>query len=276
LDKKLKKILIKTKRQVFSEIPGNNPSIFKGEGFDFVELREYQYGDDVKKIDWLISAKLQKPYIKLYKEERELNIVVAFMLNGNMYFGTSILKSELAAHVGAIIGYSAIKNQDSFSSFIFADRLYFISKPTKHLNGVKKAIQEVYNFNPLGKNENFKLLTQTLYKIKRKSIIFIIGDFFGDFDLKLLSKKHEVIAIVIRDRFEEDPKEIGFVNFIDPQTKNSLVVDLDFYTKKSYIKEIKKEDHKMYEHFKKNRIKFIKIYTDEEPFIKLVKLFGKR
>ena len=88
MSNQLKKILIKTKRQVFSEISGNNASIFKGEGYDFIELREYQVGDDVKKIDWIISAKLQKPFVKIFREERELNVVVASMLNGSVHFGT--------------------------------------------------------------------------------------------------------------------------------------------------------------------------------------------
>ncbi|WP_281951347.1 DUF58 domain-containing protein [Nitrosophilus kaiyonis] len=276
MDKKIKKILIKTKRQVFSEISGNNPSIFKGEGFNFIELREYLPGDDVKKIDWLISAKLQKPYVKVYQEERELNIIVAFMLNGSMYFGSVEFKHIIAAAAGAIIGFSAIKNQDSFSYYIFADKLYKSIKSTKNINAIQEMIENIANFNPLGKSDNFKDLTKRLFKIKRKSLIFIISDFLEDFDFKLLSKKHEVIAIIIRDRLEEEPKEFGFVNLIDPQSGDSAVLDMDSYTKNEYKKEIKRKDHFMYEHFKKNRIRFTKIYTDEEPFIKLLKLFGRR
>lgn len=274
MDKRVKKILIKTKRQVFSEIPGNNPSIFKGEGFDFVELREYSQGDDVKKIDWLISAKLQKPYVKLYKEERELNVIVALMLGGSMHFGTKRLKGEVALEAASIVGFSAIKNQDSFSYFLFADKLYSFIKPTKKINAVFKMDDDISRFNPLGKKIDFKVLVDRLYKIKRKSLIFIISDFLDDFDLRLLSKKHEIIALIIRDRMEEEPKELGFVNLIDPESFESLTLDLDKYTKKMYKKEIKKKDHFMYEHFKKNRIRFTKIYTDEEPFIKLIKLFG--
>ena len=276
MDKKIKKILIKTKRQVFSEIAGNNPSIFKGEGFDFIELREYQYGDDVKKIDWLISAKLRKPYVKVFREERELNVIVVFMLNGSMYFGTKEFKNIQAADIGALIGYSAIKNQDSFSYFIFADKLYSFIKPTKNIHAINKMLEEVFRFNPLGKKDNFKELNERLFKIKRKSLIFVISDFLEDFDFRLLSKKHEIIAIVVRDRLEEQMQEIGFVNLIDPETKESFVMDLDKTTIKAYKKEIKKKDHFMYEHFRKNQIRFIKIYTDEDPYIKLVKLFGKR
>ncbi|BCD61588.1 hypothetical protein NitYY0826_C0447 [Nitratiruptor sp. YY08-26] len=274
--KNIKKLLIKAKKQVFSEIPGNNPSLFKGEGFDFVELREYQPGDDVKKIDWLVTAKLQKPYIKLYREERELNVVVAFMLNGSMFFGTKRFKQELAAEIGAILGFAAIKNQDNFSYILFADKEYGSIRPTKHINAVQKCAESVAKFVTLGKSANFSQLTQRLFKIRRKSIVFIVSDFFGEYDFKVLAKKHEVVAIVVRDRFEEDPTPIGFMNLIDPETKKSFIVDFEGSTLKNYKKEIKKADSKMYEHFKQSGVRFTKIYTHEEPFIKLLKLFGQK
>ncbi len=274
IDKKIKKLLIKTKRQVFSEIPGNNPSLFKGEGFDFVELREYQPGDDVKKIDWLITAKLQKPFVKLYREERELNVIVALMLNGSMYFGTKRFKQEIAAEIAAILGFAAIKNQDNFSYILYADKEYASIRPTKHINAVTKCVQSASRFVSLGKSADFAGLVRRLFTIKRKSIIFIISDFLEPFDLRVLAKKHEVVAIVVRDRFEEDPEPIGFMNLIDPETKQSFVVDFEGTTLRNYRKEMKRLDHEMYEHFKKSGIRFTKIYTHDEPFIKLVKLFG--
>ncbi|BCD67557.1 DUF58 domain-containing protein [Nitratiruptor sp. YY09-18] len=275
-EKRIKKLLIKTKRQVFSEIPGNNPSLFKGEGFDFVELREYQPGDDVKKIDWLITAKLQKPFVKLYREERELNVVVAVMLNGSMFFGTKRFKQEVAAEVASLLGFAAIKNQDNFSYLLFADKEYGSIRPTKNMQAVWQMAKQIVRFQPLGKVANFAALSARLFKIRRKSIIFIISDFLEPFDLKVLAKKHEVVAIVVRDRFEEKPESIGFMHLIDPETKKSMMVDFEGLTIKNYVKEIKKLDHKMYTHFKKSGIRFTKIYTDEEPFIKLLKLFGQR
>ncbi len=275
-EKRLKKLLIKARKQVFSEIPGNNPSLFKGEGFDFVELREYQPGDDVKKIDWLITAKLQKPYVKLYREERELNVVVAAMLNGSTYFGTKRFKYETMAQIAAILGYAAIKNQDNFSYLLYADKAYEWSPPTKHQKSVAKCFEAIVSFNPLGKRADFEGLTKRLYQIRRKSIIFVISDFLEPFDFRVLAKKHEVVAIVVRDRFEEDPKPIGFINLLDPETRESFTVDLEGTTLKNYKKEIKKLDHSMYEQFRKSGIRFTKIYTDEEPFIKLLKLFGQR
>ncbi len=273
----LKKILIKTKRSVFSEISGNNASIFKGEGYDFVELREYQVGDDVKKIDWIISAKLQKPYVKLFREERELNVVVASILNGSTYFGTKKFKQELIAEISAIIAYSAIKNSDLFSSFIFADKLYSYTKPSKKLFSVHKMSEDILNFNPLEKGVNYESLKDTLLnRVKRKSLTFIVSDFFGEVDFKLLNKKHEVIAIIVRDRLEENPPNLGFISLVDPENNTMLEGDLNENTTKKYKKAIIENDRKLYAHFKKNAIRFVKIYTDEEPFPKLLKLFGTK
>jgi uncharacterized protein (DUF58 family) len=272
----LKKLLIKTKRQVFSEISGNNPSLFKGEGFDFVELREYQPGDDVKKIDWYVTAKLQKPYVKLFREERELNIVVALMLDGSTYFGTKRFKYELMAEIGAILGFSAIKNQDNFSYILYADKEYESIKPTKNINAITKFMELVLKFDPLGKKGDYKGLVSRLFKIKRRSVIFIVADFLDEVDIRVLAKKHEVVGVIVRDRFEEEPLEIGFINLLDPETKESFLVDLEGGTVKNYKKEIKRLDKELLKQFRKYGVRFTKIYTQDEPFIKLLKLFGQR
>ncbi len=276
MNKNIKKILIKSKRAVFSEMAGNNPSIFLGEGYDFSELREYQIGDDIKKIDWIISAKLQKPFVKLYKEERELNVVIATMLNGSVYFGTKRFKQDLIAEIGAILGFSAIKNGDNLSNYIFADKLYSYLKPSKKLFLVNKMVEAIDEFQSINLKANYFNLADTLFKsIKRKSLIFVIGDFFDDFDFSILNKKHEVIAIVVRDRFEEEPKPLGFVNLIDLESGTTFEGDINEATINHYKAKVKEIDYKMYENFKKSGVRFTKIYTDEEPFIKLTKLFGR-
>ncbi|WP_234697111.1 DUF58 domain-containing protein [Nitrosophilus alvini] len=276
MDLKAKKIIIKARRQIFGEISGNNLSMFKGEGFDFAELREYEAGEDIKKIDWMITAKLQKPYVKIYHEERELNVVSATMLDGNTYFGSRRFKYETIAHIVALLGFSAVKNSDRFSSYIFADRLYSKVSPSKTVFGVKKSVEEITLFNPLKKRADYHILAKTLFRqIKRRSLIFIIGDFLEEFDLTLLSKKHEVVCIVVRDRLEEDPPDMGMINLYDPNSGKSALFDIDAKSIKRYKKEIVKKDAFLYKHLRKNRIRFVKIYTDEEPFVKLARLFGK-
>ena len=181
MNKAVKKIVLKTKKQVYGDMLGNNASIFQGEGFEFSELREYIYGDDVRKIDWKTTAKLNKPYVKIYKEERELNVVVVSMLSGSTYFGTVKQKSDIMAEVVATLGFSAVKNSDLFSHMIFADQLYDFSKPSKKLFSVHKAVEDVATFDPIGKEADYKALVETLVnRLKKKALLFIVSDFVGD------------------------------------------------------------------------------------------------
>ena len=272
LKKSAKKIILKTKKQVYGDMLGNNASLFQGEGFEFSELREYVYGDDVRKIDWKTTAKLGKPFIKIYKEERQLNVVVVSMLGGSVYFGTVKQKSDVIAEVVATLGFSAIKNSDLFSHMIFSDKLYDLSKPSKKLFSVHNAVEKVVNFEPLGKEGDFKALVETLNtRLKKRALLFIVSDFVGDIDLKLLSKRHDVFAVIVRDKFEEDPSELGFLRLIDMETKESFESNIDSATLKSYKKALHDNDEKLYKQFKKQGIRFTKIYTHEESALKLMK-----
>ncbi len=274
---KLKKILIKTRRQIFSEIAGNNPSIFQGEGFDFMELREYAYGDDIRHIDWNVTARMQKPYVKIFKEERELNIVIVSVLGGSVYFGRKKFKQESIAELVALLGYSSIKNGDQFSSFIYDTHLQTITPPSKHINSVQTATKAVLQYPSFGKKVDSHNLPKLLFdRIKRRSIIFVLGDFFDTFDFGLLSQKHEIIALVVRDHLEEDPVALGALNLIDPQTKKNIFLDINEKTAKQYSQNVHKKDHQLYKNFRKNQIAFTKLYTDEEAFVKLSKLFVRR
>lgn len=272
MNKAVKKIILKTKKQVYGDMLGNNASLFQGEGFEFAELREYVYGDDVRKIDWKTTAKLGKPFVKIYKEERELNVVVVSMLGGSVYFGTVKQKSDVIAEVVATLGFSAVKNSDLFSHMIFADQLYEASKASKKLFSVHKAVEDVFDFDPLGKEGDFSALVETLHnRLKKKSLLFIVSDFVGDIDLKLLSKKHDVFAVMVRDRFEEDPSELGYLRLIDMESRQSFEGDVDSATLKNYKKALHENDEKLYKQFKKQGVRFTKIYTHEEPALKLMK-----
>ena len=272
MNKTVKKIVLKTKKQVYGDMLGNNASLFQGEGFEFAELREYVYGDDVRKIDWKTTAKLGKPFIKIYKEERELNVVVVSLLSGSTYFGTVKQKSEVMAEVVATLGFSAIKNSDLFSHMIFADKMYGLSKASKKLFSVHKAVEDVVAFDPIGKEADYTALVETLVnRLKKKALLFIVSDFVGDIDLKLLAKKHDVFAIIVRDKFEEDPSELGYLRLIDMETKQSFEGDMNGSTLKNYKKALHDNDEKLYKQFKKQGVRFTKVYTHEEPTLKLMK-----
>ena len=275
MNQALKKILIKTQKQVFSEIIGNNSTRQKGSGYDFSELKEYEYGEDVKNIDWIISAKMQKPYVKVFHAQKELNVKIVSFLNGSTYFGTDVFKQEVIVQIAVALGFICVKQSDPFTSYIANDELNLCTKESKQIFNVNFMAEQLYSYNVIGKNIDYKKITSELFKvIRHKSMIFLIGDFFeiSNLDLKLLSQKHEVLAIIVRDKFEENPLELGNVNFIDPSSNKSFEGVLNKSTVEAYIKNVKENDHKLYTHFQNCAVRFTKIYTNEDPIKKLIGL----
>ena len=274
---KLQKILVRARRQVFSEMVGNNPSIFQGEGYDIIELREYMPGDDIRHIDWNITAKMQKPFIKIFREERELNVVVASVLNGSVHFGSKKFKQDLIAEIVALLSFSTLKNGDLLSSYVFTDVMNSHLQPSKKINQVQKSVDEILNFDALNQKVDFKVLSDTLYKrLRRKSLILVVSDFFEIPDFKLLAKKHEVVAIIVRDRLEEKPPKMGFSSLVDPESGAVLEGDFNSSSVDAYAKKVAEHDHKLYSTLKKHQIRFTKIYTDSFASVELRRLFEGR
>lgn len=275
MNQALKKILIKTQKQVFSEIIGNNSTRQKGSGYDFSELKEYEYGEDVKNIDWIISAKMQKPYVKVFHAQKELNVKIVSFLNGSTYFGTDVFKQEVIVQIAVALGFICVKQSDPFTSYIANEELNICTKKSKQIFNVNFMAEQLYSYNVIGKNIDYKKIISELFKvIRHKSMIFLIGDFFeiSNLDLKLLSQKHEVLVIIVRDKFEENPLELGNVNFIDPSSNKSFEGVLNKSTVEAYIKNVKENDHKLYTHFQNCAVRFTKIYTNEDPIKKLIGL----
>ncbi len=272
---KIKKILIKSKKEVFSEIVGNNLSKLKAEGYDFSELKEYEYGEDVKNIDWVISAKLQKPYVKVFHAQKELNINIIPILSGSVFFGTDKFKQELICEICSLLGFSAIKQGDTFSSYIANEDLVLCSKKSKKNFSVELMTEKIYTYKSIGKKVNYEQISNKLFRtLKRRSLIFLIGDFFEikKLDLKILSKKHEIIVIIVRDSFEEQLSALGNVNFKDLEEGFEFKGIIDKSSVENYIKNLKKNDHNFFIHLKKCNINFTKIYTNENPISKIIRL----
>ena len=273
MDKKTKEITLKARKQVFGSLSGNNISALRGEGFEFAELREYSYGDDVKKIDWKTTAKLGKPFIKIYNEERQLNVVVSTMLSGSTYFGTTIQKKDFIIELLAILGFSAVRNRDLFSHYLYANKLYSYSKPAKKIFAVTKEIENAVKFDVIGKPGNYKGWIEDLSKkIRKKSLIFMIGDFIGeDINLSILAKKHDLYIIIVRDRFLENPKPLGEITLIDPGYLDRFSGNVDKSTVDAFAKELREYDKKLIKHIKRVGARFVKIYTDKDPYLELIK-----
>jgi len=273
MEKRAKEITLKARKQVFGALSGNNISALHGEGFEFAELREYSYGDDVKKIDWKTTAKLGKPFIKIYHEERELNVVISTMLSGSTIFGTSAQIKDIILQVLAILGFSTVRNKDLFSHYLYADKLYSYSKPSKKIFAVTKEVDNAYNFNVVGKASNYKGWIDDLYKkIHKKSLLFLIGDFIGeDINLSVLAKKHDLYVVIVRDRFFQEPKPLGEITLIDPAYLEKFTGNVDFITIKAFKEELKKYDKNLLKHLKRVGARFITIYTDQDPYIEMIK-----
>lgn len=273
---KSEEILIRTRRNIFGANAGGNPSIFAGNGLDFAELKEYSFGDDVRKINWKVTAREQKPFVNVFNEERELNVVCVFMHSGSIFFGSRRFKQEVMAEALSLISYSALKNDDRVSTLVFSDKEEFFLPPTRALGSLNITIPEVLGRDPLGKQVDFGALVDYLNgHIRTRSLIFLIGDFYGEnIDLSLLAR-HEVYAVIVRDRFEERPALSGDIELLDAQTLNTAALHLTPALARKYEQALLEHDKRLNEHLLAHRILSTKIYTDEEPFIKLSALFRR-
>lgn len=265
-----REIFIKTKRKIFSQNIGNNATTFVGQGLDFSELREYYFGDDVRKINWKATAKEQRPYINLFTEERELNVILAFMSGGSIGFGSKRIKQEHMSEIVALLSFSAMKNGDNVSNIAFSTKEEYFRKATKNIQTLNEVIPNLLELDCMGKEVNYAEFSEhILGRMKQKSILFVIGDFFEEVDFSFLSAKHEVYAIVVRDKFEENPQFVGEMDLIDPSSMNSSSFTFDSKMLRKYKETIESNDKKLYEHFMGHNIRYVKIYTDEDPYYKL-------
>ena len=263
----MRELIIKSKKRVDSIYSGRHLSKLKGSGLDFREIREYLYNEDAKRIDWKISAKLQKPVVKEFDESKELNIIILYLLSGSMHFGSIRLKSEMAIEIITLLSFSAIKNDDRVTLLAY-DKKPIHFKPTKSSNAAFAYIEKLSQINLLGKDFDFYFI-EYLNRLK-KSILFIISDFYKIPPLHKL--KHETYSIIIRDEFEENPKFEGFVNTIDPITLKEEEIFFNKLNLNKYKKYIKNIDKELNEYLNSKKIKHIKIYTNEDPFFKLKEL----
>jgi uncharacterized protein (DUF58 family) len=220
---------------------------------------------------------MQKPFVKVFKEEKELNVVIASVLNGSVYFGSKKFKQDIIAEIVALLGFATLKNGDILSSYIFTDKIIDHQRATKKIQIVKKNVENIVEFNPINEKVDFKFIADTLFKrLKKRSLIIVVGDFFEIPNFRVLSKKHEILALVVRDKVEENPPMMGFSSLMDPQNGSILEGDFNKESVKSYTKHLREYDAKLFESFKKSQIRFAKIYTDSHISVELRKIFEAR
>jgi uncharacterized protein (DUF58 family) len=265
-----KNLLLKAKKQVYGDRLGNHATKFQGEGFEFSELREYMYGDDVRKIDWKSTAKTGKTYIKVYNEERELNVIVATMMGGSTYFGTTRQKCDVMREIVALLGSASLAKGDKFTHYLFASKLIAQTKPSKRFYSLYMALEELNTFEPLGHESRYDIMHRELdHQLKRKALLYIISDFIGDIDFASLSQKHDVVFVIVRDRYEENPEELGFIGLVDMESGVKMVGDINEGAIKTYKKALHENDTKLASQCMKYGIRTIKVYTDDDIFLAL-------
>ncbi|MFN0158200.1 MAG: DUF58 domain-containing protein [Bacteroidota bacterium] len=228
--KKVRQIEIKTRGMVNQIFSGEYHSVFKGRGMEFSEVREYQFGDDIRTIDWNVSARFNHPFVKIFEEERELTVMllVDFSHSGN--FGSvKQMKNEVAAEICAVLAFSAIKNNDKVGLILFTDRIEAFVPPKKGKSHILRIIRELVSFEAKGTATNIKQALEYFNHVnKKRSIAFLISDFIDDgYDkiLKIISKKHDVIAVELSDPREESMPDVGIVKLRDAETGKERWID---------------------------------------------------
>lgn len=228
--KKVKQIEISTRSIVNEVFSGEYHSVFKGRGMEFAEVREYQMGDDVRTIDWNVSARMGHPYVKVFDEERELTVMFLVDVSSSGNFGTAFqLKREIAAELAAVLAFSAIKNNDKVGLIVFSDKIEKFIPPRKGKKHVLRVIREILFYKPQDSRTDMNIALEYLSRIvKRKSTVFLISDFLTeDFEksLQVANKKHDIVALSITDPREVSLPDIGMVELEDAETGEAIIVD---------------------------------------------------
>lgn len=271
----LNALRIKARHQVYTLLSGNNLSKLHGEGYDLSELREYQVGDDVRKINWTITAKLGKPYVKELHANRELSVVVAAMMGGSLYFGEGNAKQRTMTEVATLLGYAVHQNSDLFTGMCFRQNNTLFIPPTKQLYPIEAFSEKLFSCDTLGSTLEYGPVFKDLFlRVQKPSLIFVIGDFLQKADLSLLAQKHDIVAVIIRHREEDAPRKLGEVILKDPRNGREIHTYFGQKSIHRYLAGLEANDDALREHFLRYDIRSVKIYTDEEPIEKLLRLFG--
>ncbi len=285
LIKKIRDIQVKTNHLVNHMMSGEYVSAFKGRGMEFSEVREYEPGDDVRLIDWNVTARMGHPYIKEFREERELTVMLLVDVSSSGEFGSvEKLKNEVAAEIASVLAFSAIKNNDKVGLIVFSDKIEHYILPQKGRAHIWNLIRTILNFVPEGRHTNLNLPLEYLLRVqKRKSVAFLISDFQAEDylrNLRLVRQKHDLIAIAITDPRETELPDVGWVHLEDSESGETLLVDTadrQMVTQWTQLEMKERQDRK--KQFHANGVDIIEIRTDQpltQPLIRFFKMREKR
>lgn len=283
--KKVRHIEIRTTRLVNDLFGGEYESVFKGQGIEFADVREYVPGDDIRTIDWNVTARSEKPFVKKFVEERELTVLFVVDMSGSQYFGSGErLKSEVAAEITALLAFSAVKNKDKTGLLIITDEVEKYVPVKKGKLHVLRVVREILYYQPKHKKTRLAAALEYLHHIlTRTAVVFLVSDFLDqgyEKPLKVLSRRHDVIAVHLKDRREREIPNIGLMEVRDPETGQNLLLD----TSSRYLCDQLKQKSAAHEAdldrlFKSLRIDKIEIASEGsyvEPLMKFFKLRERR
>ena len=283
LIKKVRKIEIKTRGLSHNIFAGQYHSAFKGRGMSFSEVREYQYGDDVRDIDWNVTARFNKPYIKVFEEERELTVMLMVDLSSSLDFGTvNQTKRDMVTEIAATLAFAAIQNNDKIGVIFFTDKVEKFIPPQKGRKHILYIIRELINFEPQSQRTDLKVPLEFLTNaIKKRCTAFMISDFIDDSDYRnamtIANRKHDLVAIQVYDRRLAQMPKIGLVKFRDAETGEEMYVDTSSSKVQAHQHEWwKAQVARLNEIFNKSRVDSVSISTADDYVKALLNLFAKR
>lgn len=283
--KKVERIEIQTRGLVNDVFSGEYHSVFKGRGMEFSEVREYQYGDDIRSIDWNVSARLGHPFVKVFEEERELTVMLLMDMSSSGDFGThERLKGEIAIEICALLAFSAIKNNDKVGLIIFTDKIEKFVPPKKGKRHVLRVLRELLYFKPEDRKTNISVALEYLSNVVRKrSVVFLVSDFIAENyekALRIANRRHDIVAISISDPRERSFPDVGFIELEDAETGEIITVDsTDATLRNLFNLQATKEQVERSRLFKSMDVDHIDISTDQsyiEPLIRFFRMRAKR
>jgi len=280
--RQVKLLELRTRGLVNSVFTGEYRSVFKGQGMEFSEVREYQPGDEVRTIDWNVTARMRRPFVKRYIEERELTVMLAVDLSGSERFGTvRRFKSELASELAAVLAMSAVRNNDRVGVVLFTDRIEYVVPPRKGRKHVLRILRDLLTFEPVGKGTDIAGLIDHLARtLKQKTIVFLISDFVAENierPLKILAQRHDVVAVSVEDPSERTLPDVGLARFVDPETGITLEIDTSSpLVRREYEAQVNDERDARKSLLRRLAIDEVPVRTDGNYIEPLLKFFRSR
>lgn len=283
LFKQVRKIEIKTRSLSRDIFAGQYHSAFKGRGMAFSEVRDYQFGDDVRDIDWNVTARFHKPYVKVFEEERELTLMLLIDMSGSALFGTSDKdKRQMATEIAAVLAFSAIQNNDKIGAIFFSDHVEKYIPPKKGKKHILSLIHEMLDFTPTNKHTNVGQALEYLSNMmKRRCISFVLSDFIDsnhfDKQLHIANAKHDIVAIQLYDPRDKDLPDVGLLRVEDSETGHQMYIDTSQHTvRQAHRQAWNERENKLKSIFVAGKVDWISIATNEDYVKALIGLFKQR